>query len=325
MKESQDYKDWYEFATRVYSKNALDIYANKISVKDYELNTEEARRFATAFANPSETFKSYPINECYILQVHLHGIAMADRRYQFYYYLWAKDDHKKESYRYSDLMDASFYAESFFLRWYNYFEKLSHVMNWAIGFEFDTRKSINHYDTCSLKGIFRYLSGNRRKTVNRTCSFINVCRHLRRKPTTTNPLLSSLSRIHRRGIYKQISGIRHDLTHRFLNFTSLAGSSMYGAIAKHEDKKYSGVLPINFDKINERLAESPLIIQGIPVKRIKPSKKVSKTVTHTMGPKEGDKPEDRVYSPEEIYDLIDKGTDTLAEIKREVFEFTDNL
>ncbi len=266
MKEDKDYKDWYEFATRVYSKNALEIFANEVTRKDYGLSSDEVERFAAVFRVLSDSFKISPQLECYILQVHLYGISIADNHYQFYYYLWAKNDHKNELYRRSDLMEASFYAESFILRWFSYFEKLSNIINWPLGYPLDTEYT----------GDPRVL-----------CSFKRICNLIENNISKNNTLLHYLADIANKETYNNISALRHDLTHRYLTLHSFAGSSIYGAIVKRAEE--------------------------------------GKTITLSLGPKKAEKQEERIYTPEEVYSIIDEGTDLLVEIKNKVLGFASEV
>lgn len=233
----------YEYNSRIYTDEAIGIFNNEIVFKDYEITLGEAKIIAPLFADREVDTFTVPLDEFYVLSHHSSGLSRSDMLFQFHRKVFQRET--KEYFKGTDLIIASYYAEDFFIRWFSYFDKLSHIMNFALGFPLTTA----------------------------SCSFHSICEKEDVIRSLDNELIQYLATIYKDPIYEEIKSTRHDLIHRFLTSFSFAGSVPYGAeVTKDGEKKEilfdKSCEPYTIDDIYKLISEATDLLVEIKSKMI---------------------------------------------------------
>jgi hypothetical protein len=275
-----------DYLKRVYSEEALNILSKDITFKDFKICFEEAKSIAPIFAESAHDIFSTPINECLVLCQHSSSLEIADTYFRLFYRFQEMEDDVSNKLGYEML--AAYYAEDFFLRWYSYFDKISHILNYALGKPFITKGRKG----CDFKKIVKKIEEYYEKGV-----FIGE--HLEYFISLKNG-----------PVFRTIEDLRQDLAHRFLTSASLCGDVCYGT--EVEDVTASEAFGESGSYAQTRIYE----ILGL-----RGGEKIKKT-TIMPGPPERPGLTKTPYDLGEVFTIIDGATDILVDIKKKFIEWS---
>lgn len=240
--------DWGNYRRKIFTEEATKFFEEEFEDKDYAISPDDVDKFCYSFEKGKYPLPLIP--ECHVLSLHSTGILWTEEYFKFYYYILKNWEWEREWFSERSMLEAALFAETFFLGWYSYFEKLSHIMNASIGCPFDTERGRGKVKECTFKGICNYIINDDQEKYNR--------------------LLLDLADIKGSPIYKKIEKIRHDLTHRYMTLFTLAGSNIYGAVVERRSRttKFTlGAAPeYDLDEINSIIDEATDLLVEIKEK-----------------------------------------------------------
>ena len=229
MKEENLNEIWLKNLERIFTKEAIDIFSNKIEYKDYLIDYDVSRKFCYAFLKDKKNFLIFG-RECDILGDQTLAIRKTEVYFKFFYYIWKNWETEKEIFELFWKSEAAFFAEMFFIRWMSYFDKLAHIINISIGHKLESRH----------------------------ISFSKIIEEISENPNELSSILKYLSKIPKTRIYDRVRNIRNELVHNFYTYFKLGVSSIPGGKVKKgkwEDRKIPDHV---WDKYGKKL-EGPMI------------------------------------------------------------------